>query len=136
MKGQAAMEYLMTYGWAILIVIAVVAALYAMGVFKLPTGGVAKCSPCFPPGSAVAYVDHTADDLVLTVGPHDIKVTAVYNDAGACTCSAGTNVVQAAQSKFTLTCAGCFSGDVSVTIEYEDQESGLTHNVSATLHGA
>jgi hypothetical protein len=41
-KGQTGMEYLMTYGWAILIVIVVVCALYAMGVFTLPPkGGVA-----------------------------------------------------------------------------------------------
>jgi len=35
-KGQTAMKYLMTYGWAILIVIVVVCALYAMGVFTEP----------------------------------------------------------------------------------------------------
>ena len=33
-KAQSAMEYLMTYGWAILIIIVVVAALFAMGVFS------------------------------------------------------------------------------------------------------
>ena len=33
-KAQAAMEYLMTYGWAIIIVIIVAAALYAMGLFS------------------------------------------------------------------------------------------------------
>ena len=33
-KGQSAMEYLMTYGWAIIIVIIVAAALYALGVFN------------------------------------------------------------------------------------------------------
>ena len=32
-KGQAALEYLLTYGWAILIVIIVGASLYALGVF-------------------------------------------------------------------------------------------------------
>ncbi len=36
-KAQSAMEYLMTYGWAILIVIIVAAALYALGVFNLGT---------------------------------------------------------------------------------------------------
>ena len=36
-KGQAAMEYLMTYGWAILIVIIVAAALYALGIFNPAT---------------------------------------------------------------------------------------------------
>jgi hypothetical protein len=33
MKGQSAWEYLMTYGWAVIIVIVVVMALYSMGVF-------------------------------------------------------------------------------------------------------
>ena len=44
-KAQSAMEYLMTYGWAILIVIIVAAALYALGIFnpatytgRIPTG--------------------------------------------------------------------------------------------------
>ncbi|MBU1135276.1 MAG: hypothetical protein V1693_04530 [Nanoarchaeota archaeon] len=40
-KGQAAMEYLMTYGWAILIVIIVAAALFALGVFN-PTAWTGK----------------------------------------------------------------------------------------------
>lgn len=34
-KG-ATVEYLMTYGWAILIIIAVIGALYMMGVFQTP----------------------------------------------------------------------------------------------------
>jgi len=33
-KGQTMMEILATYGWAILIIIVVVGALYAMGVFQ------------------------------------------------------------------------------------------------------
>src|SRR3989344_1500434 len=34
LKGQTALEYLMTYGWAILIVIIVVGALFALGLTK------------------------------------------------------------------------------------------------------
>jgi len=37
LKAQAAMEYLMTYGWAILIVVIVAAALFALGVFNPAT---------------------------------------------------------------------------------------------------
>lgn len=51
-KAQSAMEYLMTYGWAILIVIIVAAALYALGVFNpaayqgnIPTGFTALGTP-------------------------------------------------------------------------------------------
>ena len=36
-KAQAAMEYLMTYGWAILIVIIVAAAMYSLGIFNPAT---------------------------------------------------------------------------------------------------
>ena len=35
MKGQTVTEYLITYGWAILIVIVVISALYSMGVFTI-----------------------------------------------------------------------------------------------------
>jgi hypothetical protein len=74
MKAQAALEFLMTYGWAILIVIAVVAALYAMGVFRLPAGGVGgPCNPCFPPGSDIAYVAHNSTHVLLRVGPNTIR---------------------------------------------------------------
>ena len=37
LKGQSAMEYLMTYGWAILIVIIVAAVLFSLGVFNPAT---------------------------------------------------------------------------------------------------
>jgi len=33
-KGQSAMEYLMTYGWAILIILIAVGALFSLGVFS------------------------------------------------------------------------------------------------------
>ncbi|MBI5871502.1 hypothetical protein HZB88_00245, partial [archaeon] len=34
MKAQTALEYLMTYGWAILIVVIVIGALYGLGLTK------------------------------------------------------------------------------------------------------
>lgn len=134
MKAQAAMEFLMTYGWAILIVIAVVAALYAMGVFRLPSGGLGKCSPCFPAGSAVAYVDHNADSLVVRVGPSEI--TNVRALVGTTWTAEATGEPFAAGSTVTVTQTGLFAGDVSVTLEYQDTASGLSHNVTATAHGA
>ncbi|MEM4347143.1 MAG: hypothetical protein QW802_00965 [Candidatus Altiarchaeota archaeon] len=43
-KGQGAMEYLMTYGWAILVVLIIGVALWYMGVFNVGTGGVNRAS--------------------------------------------------------------------------------------------
>ncbi|ASI13925.1 LamG domain protein [Candidatus Mancarchaeum acidiphilum] len=37
MKSQSAMEYLMTYGWAILVIAVVLAALYSLGIFNPST---------------------------------------------------------------------------------------------------
>ncbi|MGC8538465.1 MAG: hypothetical protein ACP5MK_01180, partial [Candidatus Micrarchaeia archaeon] len=49
-KLQSAMEYLMTYGWAILIIAVVLGALYQLGVFSPYT-----FAPKAPPGSCQVY---------------------------------------------------------------------------------
>jgi hypothetical protein len=137
MKAQAALEFLMTYGWAILIVIAVVAALYAMGVFRLPSGGLGKISPGFPPGSAVAYVDHNANTLVLTVGQSTISGVSVTTTGGT---TPGTSDIAAGPlspgTTFQLNGTGIFAGNAAITVAYTDTTSGLSHSVTATLHGA
>lgn len=73
-KAQAALEYLMTYGWAILIIAIVAAALYYMNVF----GG--ACSPSatgFPPSGGVTIL--TGEFLVNADGSGEI---IVRNNAG------------------------------------------------------
>ena len=58
-KGQTALEYLMTYGWAILIVIIVVAALYALGLTK----------PCRWTGTQIReFADFKVENPLFTVG--------------------------------------------------------------------
>lgn len=42
-RREKIIEWLLTYGWAILIIVVVVAALYAMGVFNLPVSAEQKC---------------------------------------------------------------------------------------------
>ncbi|VVC04447.1 Uncharacterised protein [Candidatus Burarchaeum australiense] len=43
-KGQAAMEYLMTYGWAILVIVIVLAALLYLGVFNVGSRTPEQCN--------------------------------------------------------------------------------------------
>ena len=133
-KGQTAMEYLMTYGWAILVVIIVVAALYAMGIFKLPGGG-PPCSPCFPAGSDIAYMDHSADTLVVRVGARSISNIVVHDPAGSTCTEAGPFDPG---STATISCPGVIDlrGDAPIYVEYTVVDTGVTHNVTATLHGA
>ncbi|MEM4065247.1 MAG: hypothetical protein QXV17_00005, partial [Candidatus Micrarchaeaceae archaeon] len=49
-KLQSAMEYLMTYGWAILIIAVVLGALYSLGVFNST-----NFAPKAPPGSCQVF---------------------------------------------------------------------------------
>ena len=53
-KAQSAMEYLMTYGWAILIIAIVLAALFSLGIFSSGglTDGSCKCGPVCYRGAA------------------------------------------------------------------------------------
>ncbi len=44
MKGQGALEYLMTYGWALLVVVVVGAALYSLGVLNPATYARQACT--------------------------------------------------------------------------------------------
>ncbi len=50
MKSQSAMEYLMTYGWAILIIAVVLGALFQLGVFNSMT-----FAPKAPPGACQVF---------------------------------------------------------------------------------
>ncbi len=43
-KGQGAMEYLMTYGWALLVIVIVAGALFAMGVLNPSTYQQKRCT--------------------------------------------------------------------------------------------
>ena len=122
MKGQAAMEYLMTYGWAIIIIIVAVAALYAMGVFNL--GGTAvPCSPCF---GYFAFIDYANDTLKIRNGAHDIQSMSI--DTG----TLSTTTPDPGDDITVTGLAG--TGDLTLTITYNLTSSGLVHTDSATIH--
>jgi len=66
-KGQTAMEYLMTYGWAILIIMVVLAVLFYLGV--LNPSGMTPSQCTFPPGfTCVTNKLKTNGFLYLIVG--------------------------------------------------------------------
>jgi hypothetical protein len=78
-KAQSAMEYLMTYGWAVLIISVVLGVLYGLNIFNLPT---------FSPNTCVLEGDFSCSNttlsstgvLALTVGQStssQIYVTAI-----------------------------------------------------------
>jgi hypothetical protein len=140
-KGQTAMEYLMTYGWAILIVIVVVAALYSMGVFTLK-GGV-PCSPCFSNFAFVDYSQGTAGSndgqLRIRNGPKTISIgtggigTVPTSSAATSACPVATPCEAGADIDITAI-PNTAGSTVVITVTYNDTSSGLSHSDSATIH--
>ena len=113
------------------VIIFVPAALYSMGVFTLPGGGLSKCSPCFSGGSTITYIDHSADILVLRVGSSEISNTKVTVGTTSVSGSPATNLPG---TDITFTSTGLFVGDVDIVVEYTLTSSGFTHSTTATLH--
>ena len=82
------MEYLMTYGWAILIVIIVAAALYALGVFNPATWTGTRSTGFANIGAPVDWIYNNNGDFNITLknalgSPITItSVTAACGDGG------------------------------------------------------
>jgi hypothetical protein len=138
-KAQAAMEFLMTYGWAILIVLVVVAALFFLGVLNPKTGN--NCIPVAPFASCDLKASSIAgsQEIVLKFpgdAAKDVKLSAMKindNDCGM------LNTGISSGTKTTFICAVSpgakgdkYSGTVDVTYT---SIGGLTHTTQLVVSG-
>ncbi len=102
-KGQAAMEFLMTYGWAILIAIIAIAALIAFGVFNPPvqevctgSGGLGAvingviCSPDTIYAKVGNAINITIDNTLATPINLTVVSVTVKRNAGSTSCATPT----------------------------------------------
>jgi len=64
-RGQAATEFLMTYGWTILVIMVVIGVLFALGVFDFKTP-----NTCFVPNP------YTCQDIKFSSGTFTMRLTA------------------------------------------------------------
>ncbi len=67
-KAQSAMEYLMTYGWAILIIAVVLSVLFSLGIFNQSNVSGSECieSPGYLCSGAI--YQHSDANIVVTIG--------------------------------------------------------------------
>jgi len=149
-KGQAATEFLMTYGWAILAIVIVAAVLWNMGVFK---GQCAKTAPVqvFGSGEQLQVSDWSLDannDLTLQIknlAGNDLSINSgtMYLPSTYTTVANGTlgsNVSVSSGGSASVTIAGngtgnsgdCFTGTVNLAYSVTD---GVSHTVSGTIRG-
>ena len=150
-KAQAAMEYLMTYGWAIIIVIIVAAALYAMGLFNPGTQAIATGFNNIgkpEPGPWQMLSDGSLTVLLGNNAPYGVNVTSLSVDAGATTCStvrlnsqtvtgAGVSIGMGADFNVTADCGSPIQGS-SYTVEISmagTNDKGLSFRENGKITG-
>ena len=113
-KAQSAMEYLMTYGWAILIIAVVLGVLFNIGVFN---GAGALGTSC------VAYsgflcsspiLSHTTGNLIVTIGQNTgtnwASANVVFVPQGGSTTSGGVPQVSSEPQVPGFSAGNTFNG--------------------------
>jgi len=145
-KAQAAMEFLMTYGWAILVVLVAVGALAYFGV--LNPGRFLPSSCTIGPGLACGEFKATTSNVVIYVRNglgKSINVT-FYNltAVGTPTCNANITgasnsviIADGAEDDFTFSCSNMgIVGDrfkATQTITYTATGEALSHTMTGDL---
>ncbi|MFH0971242.1 MAG: hypothetical protein V1835_01615 [Candidatus Micrarchaeota archaeon] len=136
-RGQSALEYLVTYGWAILAIVIIAAVLWYTGVFnpsKFRGGG--ECGGFGKFTCSDFKVTSTGGSVILgnSVG----RQITVYNaTVGIVDCSPATEVTVAPNGLLTITCTSTplagtpLTGaayDINVQIGYTDSQSNTNHS--------
>ncbi|MBI4739557.1 hypothetical protein HY772_08535 [Candidatus Woesearchaeota archaeon] len=135
-KAQAAMEFLMTYGWAILVVLVAISALAYFGVLSPSKFLPERCT--LPSG--IACLDHKATATSISLRVQNglgVDITGVTLSLCNGT-SAAQSLANGAQATFAVTCSPVlvsgnkFSSD-NVSISYTNSETGLSHTKIGSL---
>jgi len=101
-KGQGAMEYLMTYGWAIMIVLIAGIVLWQLGIFNI--GGTAKIFKGFGAVKPLSWgipAPTTGDGVITLVNGEGVKIIPVNCTLDSLT---GETSVTVCQQKKKKTC--------------------------------
>ena len=133
-KGQAAMEFLMTYGWALLVVLIAIGALASFGVLNpgqfLPeTCTVAPGISCIDFSASASGGPTTVGLTVMMQNGMGIALTGVTLDSTPLTCTAGSGTDWAAGEVVTFTCTGAVGTEGAM---YSGTEDGLTLNYTVS----
>jgi len=131
-KGQAAMEFLMTYGWAILVVLAAIGALAYFGVLSPDRFLPEKCT--LPSGIACLDFRYTGTAIELSIqngaGFDMSGVSVTVNGTGCNVVGTGQDTLTNGETQnYLMTCApssGKFKGDVYFA--YTNQQTGMQHS--------
>ena len=146
-KGQGAMEYLMTYGWAILVVLIVGIVLWQLGIFSGLGGGSATstgfssgkigiidaATKCTVAGGLNAtFTNQAGSTLTLT----NITPTGSCTGDATPTIDENSTILANGQHNWASTCTGVAVGDklsTDITVTFTEKVAGST--ISRTQSG-
>jgi hypothetical protein len=150
-RGQAAMEFLMTYGWAILVVLVVIGALAYYGVLSPENLLPDKCifSVSLACQDAQLKSDGTAKFRILNSAGEGVDLLSIsLTDDNSVTCTRTfTNVRVANGASYTMDLAHdaanpCTHKDkpnekvkYAVGINYRSERSGFKHSIAGEIFG-
>ena len=134
-RGQAALEFLMTYGWAILVVLAAIAALAYFGVLNPDRFLPEKCT--LPSG--LACLDYKASNgtsmTLIIQNSLGVDISGIQIGINGTGCvptnqtTGATSLINGVKGTYVFTCAGASSGKFNgvVSFTYTNQDTSLTH---------
>ena len=137
-KGQAAMEFLMTYGWGILVVLAAIGALAYFGVLNPSKFFPDAC--VIPPVAGMACLDFnifpaSAHLLILNSGGRDVEI----NNITVGDCATTFDMMMSDGQSYLFNITGCSFGTVgskikmNVDVFYTDKISQFTKSVTGSI---
>lgn len=135
-KGQAAMEFLMTYGWAILAAVIAIGALAYFGVFSPGKSLPSVCTINTPLGCEEHSVNTTNVRIIARNGAGD-SITISNFSVSNCGSTSGITVVDGGTADVVLACSpgsvgSKFRGDISVT--YLKSGATITQKATGTIN--
>jgi len=143
MKGQAAIEFLMTYGWALLIMMAVIGVLFYVGVFNqqppstcIAQGGFTCSDWQVAPGGAmsITLIQSTGHDMLVTNVSCSDQTVWAYADANI-------SLYSGVPTQITATCYNSDGSTPSINefyqgrvrMLYTDLQTNFNHSMYVEL---
>mgnify|MGYP001558010057 CR=1 FL=1 len=136
-KSQAAMEFLMTYGWAILVVLAAIAALAYFGVLSPEKFLPEKCLIETGFTCISSKVEAAQSTIVFQNG---YGRTIIIDNVKIGGCSKAFNNTLTSEDQATFVITGCSNGAVKevfkgeVTIKYTEKNTNLSKTAYGTIN--
>ena len=129
-KGQSAMEYLMTYGWAILIIAIVLVAFVGLNLFKSPIGTTCRAFTGYVCSGQI-YSGNVLSVSIGQISGSTWTLTSVFMNGSGITGSisgsySGSTLASGQMLPVTFTIPASDSSPGSIYVEYT--LSGTTYN--------